>query len=123
MKPCSVANNMKTYNGGFSDEPFRDSHGIALRKLYHFLFLITLAGYTYYAVGALSMANALKEGINDRQLLFHFLAARQTTVFELDDESSDNESNLSNSESQDVTKLCIGFNGRLNKLADTCYVW
>jgi geranylgeranyl transferase type-1 subunit beta len=92
---------LQTYDGGFSDIPFHEAHG----------------GYTYCAIGALSILNRLDDGITNRELLLRWLVARQTRNLDPD---NDDEEEL---EAGFVSPSPIGFNGRCNKIGDTCYTF
>ncbi|KAI0385691.1 terpenoid cyclases/Protein prenyltransferase [Hypomontagnella monticulosa] len=114
----------QTFDGGLGESSTHESH----------------AGYAYCAVAALSMLdlanpNAAAEpdrylhaGIPDIPSLVHFLACRQFEYIEPDSDDEADESR--NHPLPDLSTLTlseepqvVGFNGRLNKLADTCYVW
>ncbi|KAF2454893.1 terpenoid cyclases/protein prenyltransferase alpha-alpha toroid [Lineolata rhizophorae] len=121
----------ETYDGGISDEPFHEAH----------------AGFTYCAIAALSIAGRLPDSSNDtstttKQLLtapsnvpltLHWLASRQTTsVFEEEplitkpwDFPSANrtESELGLDHNEPDVPPAAGFNGRANKVSDTCYAF
>ncbi|RYP46723.1 hypothetical protein DL768_007113 [Monosporascus sp. mg162] len=120
----------QTFDGGIAESSMHESH----------------AGYAYCAVAALSLldlANSdpsaspthyLQAGIPSIPSLIHFLVSRQ---FKYLDPSSDSPSPDPDSPSAavpaDLSKLSLsdedphttstGFNGRLNKVADTCYAW
>ncbi|KAI1390384.1 terpenoid cyclases/Protein prenyltransferase [Hypoxylon trugodes] len=112
----------QTFDGGLGESSTHESH----------------AGYVYCAVAALSLLdlanpNAAAEpdrylhaGIPSIPSLVHFLACRQLDYqeSESDEEESENHplpdlSTLNLSDSPEIA----GFNGRLNKLGDTCYAW
>jgi geranylgeranyl transferase type-1 subunit beta len=66
----------------------------------------------------------LDTGIQDRRLLLHWLASRQTSFLAPDDDSSDDEDKgPSDHALPHGERQCAGFNGRPNKYADTCYCW
>jgi geranylgeranyl transferase type-1 subunit beta len=98
------------------------------------------AGYAYCAISALYLldrpfdapaptppGSILRGSITDSQLLLRFLAGRQFEYLEPDQEDDEERCNfleppsLANLSLNDNT--LIGFNGRWNKLADTCYCW
>lgn len=105
----------------------------------------SLAGYAYCAINALSLldrpvvgsdashtSKILHSGIRDMPALEHWLASRQFVYLEAasnaDQESEDDEVNFTLPKS--LAELClkgnnqfVGFNGRCNKTADTCYFW
>ena len=97
------------------------------------------AGYAYCAVAALSLLDLanpdksaspthyLDAGIPSTRSLIHFLLSRQ---FAYSDPSPDADTaappplpDLSALSLEAAAPLATGFNGRLNKVADTCYVW
>lgn len=100
-----------------------------------------LGGYAYCAIAALSFLDrapsspylpsesktAMSEGIADRQGLLGFLAHRQFEYLSRQEESDEEEENFLQSElgSLSLEDGCkhVGFNGRWNKKADTCYCW
>lgn len=75
---------------------------------------------------------AVEKGIPDRQRLMRFLAGRQFTYLEKEEENED-ETEDGEQENYIEAKMgslsleeeCphVGFNGRWNKKADTCYCW
>lgn len=80
-------------------------------------------------------ASAIESGIPDRRKLIEFLVSRQFAFITKDkeDEDEDSDDDEDGNESFAATKLgqlsledeClhVGFNGRLNKTADSCYTW
>ncbi|KAI1088241.1 terpenoid cyclases/Protein prenyltransferase [Rostrohypoxylon terebratum] len=114
----------QTFDGGMGESSMHESH----------------AGYVYCAVAALSLLDLanpnaamepdryLRAGIPSIPALVHFLACRQFDYFEsdADNESEDSDNHplpdLSTLTLSDTPQLS-GFNGRLNKIADTCYTW
>ncbi|KAF2405214.1 geranylgeranyl transferase type I beta subunit [Trichodelitschia bisporula] len=128
-----VIRNCQTYDGGISELPFHEAHG----------------GFTYCALSVLQFAQRLpsdtagqKAGdLSDIELTTRWLLSRQVPA--VDEEGDDSDSDASNNHSgtaqnphsaafdhfypiptADVPRpLCIGFNGRTNKLTDTCYTW
>lgn len=127
----------QTYDGGFAESCAHESH----------------AGYGYCAVAALALldrpleggvdnkkegkmsSKAINEGIANRKGFVSWLASRQFAYLGSEDEADDDEdedddpatanfriAELSLSDSTTMPQL-IGFNGRCNKVADTCYTW
>ncbi|XXG93778.1 geranylgeranyl transferase type-1 subunit beta [Hypoxylon texense] len=113
----------QTFDGGVAESSTHESH----------------AGYAYCAVAALSLLDLanpdaatqpnhyLHAGIPSVSSLIHFLACRQ---FDYLDPSPDEPERSSNHALPDLSTLAlsdtpktVGFNGRLNKVADTCYTW
>ncbi|KAJ8603868.1 hypothetical protein MRB53_042043 [Persea americana] len=137
----------QSYDGGFADEAFHESH----------------AGYTFCSLGALKLSgdDSESETTNnngckwDKSATIRWLSQRQTDLVYPDGEEdtefrsasfSVKRQKLSIEEStdgeplhQDVSmtipptkseylrpkdmKLAAGMNGRMNKVADTCYAW
>ncbi|KAF9870650.1 prenyltransferase and squalene oxidase [Colletotrichum karsti] len=116
----------QTYDGGLAESSQLESH----------------AGYAYCAVSALYLLDrpssqgpspyrsaAVERGIVDVPLLVKFLAYRQFEYLERDEESDDPDTaNFLLPEtlgqlSIDDNMRFVGFNGRCNKVADTCYCW
>ncbi|CAM1511995.1 Fc.00g095080.m01.CDS01 [Cosmosporella sp. VM-42] len=115
----------QTYDGGVAESSQHEAH----------------AGYAYCAVGALSLLDrpldssapsadeAIQNGIPDRQGLLRFLAYRQFAYLkqEEDDDEIDDEENFLESTLGDLSLgdgcVHVGWNGRWNKKADTCYCW
>ncbi|KAF7561401.1 hypothetical protein G7046_g2730 [Stylonectria norvegica] len=115
----------QAYDGGLAESSRHESH----------------AGYAYCAIGALSLLDrpldssslahsdeALRNGIPDREGLVRFLAYRQFSYLatEEDEDDLDNENYLEAQVGKDqIMGNCdhIGYNGRWNKKADTCYCW
>lgn len=92
---------LQTYDGGFADLPFHEAHG----------------GYTYCAVSALAILGRLHDGVAERESLVRWLVARQTRNLDPEDESEEDlTARFASSEP-------IGFNGRCNKIGDTCYTF
>lgn len=102
-----------------------------------------LAGYAFCAIAALSLldrpqqmtsapSNAMFErGIANKPAFFHWLASRQVLLRSLDEDEdeADGEANTASEEATpspqpvEEDSRYIGFNGRCNKPADTCYTW
>ncbi|KAI9158055.1 Geranylgeranyl transferase type-1 subunit beta [Paramyrothecium foliicola] len=115
----------QTYDGGLSETSQNESH----------------AGYTFCGVAALAMldrqtsasphdaSSAISRGIADRQGLLRFLALRQFAhLQDKEDEADDDDENFIEAKLGDdhlAEGRCrhVGFNGRCNKKADTCYCW
>ncbi|KEY69211.1 hypothetical protein S7711_01667 [Stachybotrys chartarum IBT 7711] len=116
-----------TYDGGFAESWQNESH----------------AGYVYCAVAALAMldrqtnaspddaSSAISRGIQDRPGLTKFLAFRQF-AYAAEQEERENHNDDSNFVETKLGSLTleeegrcahVGFNGRWNKKADTCYCW
>ncbi|KAI1074536.1 terpenoid cyclases/Protein prenyltransferase [Whalleya microplaca] len=120
----------QTFDGGVAESSTHESH----------------AGYAYCATAALSLLdfanpNAAQEpqrylraGIPSIPALVHFLACRQFAYLDPPDDPSpddDGDDDPSNAP-PDLSTLSLdpgadipiaGFNGRLNKVADSCYTW
>ncbi|KAF2665913.1 terpenoid cyclases/Protein prenyltransferase [Microthyrium microscopicum] len=98
---------LQAYDGGFGDLPCSEPHG----------------GYTNCAVNALAIVDKLADGIPDEDALIHWLVLRQTRQFEPDNEDDEDEDEEQGGFATATTSSAIGFNGRCNKIADTCYTW
>ncbi|OAQ57769.1 geranylgeranyl transferase type I beta subunit [Purpureocillium lilacinum] len=115
----------QTFDGGLAEASEHESH----------------AGYAYCGIAALYMLDrrgpfssasreaAMEAGIGCRDRLVRFFAHRQFEYLakqEEDDDASDDEnfveSKLGDMDLDDGC-ACVGFNGRWNKKADTCYTW
>ncbi|KAK6842984.1 prenyltransferase and squalene oxidase [Apiospora arundinis] len=117
----------QAYDGGFAESHMGESQ----------------AGYAYCAVAALSMLDLtaadadnsnhyLKAGIPDTAAMVRWLVSRQIVYTGSDESDSDEEEEedttpavpTSEMASLNITGPVLGgFNGRPNKLADTCYAW
>ncbi|KAM0339910.1 hypothetical protein ACHAPU_010742 [Fusarium lateritium] len=110
----------QTYDGGVAESSKHESH----------------AGYAYCAIGALSLLDrpldsasphppeqALKEGIPDREGLIQFLASRSFPYLVKEEEDDEVEENFLEPKAGEIDYGHVGFNGRWNKKADTCYCW
>ncbi|UZP41685.1 hypothetical protein NXS19_009501 [Fusarium pseudograminearum] len=110
----------QTYDGGVAESSQHESH----------------AGYAYCAIGALSLLDrpldstsahslekAMEEGIPNRQGLIQFLASRPFAYLPQEEEADEVEENFIESKVGAAEYGHIGFNGRWNKKADTCYCW
>ncbi|KAJ4244394.1 geranylgeranyl transferase type-1 subunit beta [Fusarium torreyae] len=110
----------QTYDGGVAESSQHESH----------------AGYAYCAIGALSLLDrpldststhppeeALKEGISNRDGLLQFLASRSFVYLVKEEEEDEVEENFIESKNGELDYGHVGFNGRWNKKADTCYCW
>ncbi|KAI0435955.1 terpenoid cyclases/Protein prenyltransferase [Xylaria telfairii] len=115
----------QTFDGGMSESSMHESH----------------SGYAYCAVAALALLDSanpdpsaaphryLHAGIPSIPSLVHFLASRQSSYSDPRDDDDDN--NNDNTTPPDPSSLSLsgdiplltGFNGRLNKVPDTCYTW
>ncbi|EWG44824.1 protein farnesyltransferase/geranylgeranyltransferase type-1 subunit alpha [Fusarium verticillioides 7600] len=113
-------NRGQTYDGGVAESSQHESH----------------AGYAYCAIGALSLLDrpldfttphppeeALKRGVPNRDGLLHFLASRPFAYLAKEEEEDEAEENFLESKAGELDLGHIGFNGRWNKKADTCYCW
>ncbi|RQM06863.1 hypothetical protein DH86_00000006, partial [Scytalidium sp. 3C] len=98
----------QAYDGGISESSEQESN----------------AGYAYCAIGALSLLGRLLDPssvnaknseatsvLTNMQGTIHWLASRQVEYVESDHDEGSN----------GTDDLYVGFNGRWNKLADTCY--
>lgn len=122
-KTIKYIKSSQSYDGGFSEAPLGESH----------------AGMTYCAIAALSLLGHLNEsGIESVEALTRWLVSRQVP-FEKKDELGEEEREEALETGTEEEKLEIskvlskvelgtdgrpvwgGFNGRCNKLADTCY--
>ncbi|KJK80822.1 hypothetical protein H634G_03971 [Metarhizium anisopliae BRIP 53293] len=115
----------QTYDGGAAELSQHESH----------------AGYAYCAIAALYMldrpasstaphkSEAVDKGVPDRDALIHFLVHRQFNylVEQEQDESDEGDANYVQAKLGDLSLShhCahVGYNGRWNKKADTCYCW
>lgn len=116
----------QTYDGGFAETSHHESH----------------AGYAYCAISALSLLDRpaenstashdgaiLRRAIADHPALTEWLASRPFEYLEEVEEAEDNEEDnfaqpacLADTVGASEVKYA-GFNGRCNKVADTCYTW
>ncbi|RYO77058.1 hypothetical protein DL766_007821 [Monosporascus sp. MC13-8B] len=113
--------NGQTFDGGIAESSMHESH----------------AGYAYCAVAALSLLDRAnldpsaspthytQAGIPSIPSLIHFLVSRQFTYLDPDPPSAAAPADLSklSLSDEDPHTSSTGFNGRLNKVADTCYAW
>ncbi|KAI0021690.1 terpenoid cyclases/Protein prenyltransferase [Xylariomycetidae sp. FL0641] len=122
----------QTFDGGLSESSTHESH----------------SGYAYCGVAALAfldLANRdpekgpnhyLRAGIPSIPSLIHFLVNRQILYLDANPDDSENDKDPDDNSAnhpildpsdpvlaQNLSDACIGFNGRLNKLPDTCYAW
>jgi len=102
------------------------------------------AGYSFCAVAALALLDrpadqtgpgvdgegpALRRGISDRPALVKWLAARSFAYAEPPDAADEDPENflqppaLSALDLPEGAPAHVGYNGRCNKVADTCYCW
>lgn len=106
-----------------------------------FLLFSSLAGYAYCGLAALYMLDlplsssasppkvaAITQGIVDRRALINFLAHRPFEYLasreEDEDDDEDNFVAPEAGEPSSSARCChVGYNGRWNKKADTCYCW
>lgn len=95
-----------------------------------------VAGYVYCAVAALSLvdrpsgsAEAMSKGIESKDNLLKFLAGRQMAYLPEDEDDSDEDDGENFVQASleamtlEETRRLVGFNGRWNKKADSCYPW
>ncbi|KAI0466956.1 terpenoid cyclases/Protein prenyltransferase [Xylaria cf. heliscus] len=111
----------QTFDGGMSESSLHESH----------------SGYAYCAVAALALLDSanpdssapphryIHAGIPSIPSLVHFLVSRQFAYSDgHDNDDNDNVSpDLSSLSLSDAVPPLVGFNGRLNKVPDTCYTW
>jgi geranylgeranyl transferase type-1 subunit beta len=101
----------RTYDGGIAESDCHEPH----------------SGYAYCALGALKMLErtdgkaVLEKAFPDVQGLVRWLVSRQFVYVEPED-GDDEEENFAFS-SLSIDDPCVAFNGRCNKVADTCYCW
>lgn len=107
-----------------------------------FLLCPLLAGYAYCAVGALYMLDrppsstpphgspAIERGVPDRTALIRFLVHRQFNYLVQQEEDADSSEDKENFVETGLGTMTledgcthVGWNGRWNKKADTCYCW
>ena len=107
----------RTYDGGIAESSMHEPH----------------SGYAYCALGALAMLDrrdggekrfdAMERAFPDVQGLVRWLVSRQFVyVDRAEDEDDDDGDNFTFSELE-TEDPCVAFNGRCNKVADTCYCW
>lgn len=98
-----------------------------------------IGGYAYCGIAALYMLDrppspsspregaALRQGVADRQGLISFLVHRQFTYLAQEEEDEEEGENYVESRLGELSlsEGCghVGYNGRWNKKADTCYCW
>ncbi|TRX98066.1 hypothetical protein FHL15_001276 [Xylaria flabelliformis] len=111
----------QTFDGGMSESSMHESH----------------SGYAYCAVAALALLDSanpdpsaapqryIHAGIPSIPSLVHFLVSRQFAYSDPHDDGDggDPPPDLSSLSLSDGVPHLAGFNGRLNKLPDTCYTW
>lgn len=109
----------QSFDGGIADISMGESH----------------AGYAYCAVAALAILDMtaqdperpnryLEAGIPDIPALAHWLVCRQFAYAEVENDDADAEDALPDPMLPSIDGYgMVGFNGRLNKIADTCYTW
>ncbi|KAF9779952.1 hypothetical protein IL306_000938 [Fusarium sp. DS 682] len=66
---------------------------------------------------------ALQKGVPNREGLLQFLASRSFAYLVKEEEEDEVEENFLESKAGELDLGHIGFNGRWNKKADTCYCW
>ncbi|KAG6273717.1 hypothetical protein E4U48_002824 [Claviceps purpurea] len=116
----------QTYDGGVAEALDHEAH----------------AGYAYCAVGALYMLDrppsstpshsspAIERGVPDRTALIRFLVHRQFRYLAQEEEDADSSEDKENFVETGLGAMTledgcthVGWNGRWNKKADTCYCW
>ncbi|KAI0482694.1 terpenoid cyclases/protein prenyltransferase alpha-alpha toroid [Xylariaceae sp. FL0804] len=120
----------QTFDGGMAESSMHESH----------------AGYAYCAVASLAMLDLanpdpaaapdhyLRAGIPSIPALIHFLVDRQLTYLDPDSDTGSDDEDEDESDQPplpDLASLTLsddpdqstGFNGRPNKVPDTCYAW
>ncbi|KAF6844624.1 prenyltransferase and squalene oxidase [Colletotrichum musicola] len=121
----------QTYDGGLGESSQHESHG-----------MLAITGYAYCAVSALYLLDrpaeqgeklhhsaTVERGLANVPLLVKFLVYRQFEYLERENDSDDEDTaNFVLPESLDQLSIdenmrFVGFNGRCNKVADTCYCW
>ncbi|POR34973.1 Geranylgeranyl transferase type-1 subunit beta [Tolypocladium paradoxum] len=131
----------QTYDGGLAETSEHEAHGSSpARRVCAELTYTSIAGYAYCGIAALYMLDrplspssphggaAIKQGVADRQGLINFLVHRQFTYLAQEEEEDDDEGeNFIESKlgALSLSEGCghVGYNGRWNKKADTCYCW
>ncbi|ROW00041.1 hypothetical protein VPNG_08340 [Cytospora leucostoma] len=134
----------QTYDGGFSESFRHESHaGYAYCAVAALALLdrpLESQGVEAKAAGGegeqtpyYKRSQALQKGISDIPGFISFLVSRQFTYLEPseedDDEEDDDDDETANFQQAnlalgaDEPPKHIGFNGRCNKVADTCYTW
>lgn len=126
----------QTYDGGLAEVSSNESHGKLSAVILSPSQLTTQAGYVYTSVAALAFLDRSSPGTNSIQLsltdpagLLKFLAGRQFTYLE-EEENDPDEDDAENFVEAQLSSLTldngcthVGYNGRWNKKADTCYCW
>jgi len=111
----------QTYDHGIAESSQHESH----------------AGYAYCALSALSLldrpscgdsnphsSDAVRTAFPDSSSIIHWLVSRQFAYVEPDeDDDADTPNFTFSSLSMTDSTPCVAFNGRCNKVADTCYCW
>lgn len=132
----------QTYDGGIGESSYQhESHGKfnKLNGYYISLICIFAGGYTYCGVSALALLDrpnnldekhngGLGAKVRDASGLLKFLSMRQFSYLSEQEIEDDGESeNFIETEMQNMSleeeSPFVGFNGRWNKKADTCYAW
>ncbi|KAF4457035.1 protein farnesyltransferase/geranylgeranyltransferase type-1 subunit alpha [Fusarium austroafricanum] len=96
----------QTYDGGVAESSKHESHDRPLDS-----------------TSPHSPEEALKEGVPNREGLVQFLASRSFAYLVKEEEEDEVEENFLESKTGEIDYGHIGFNGRWNKKADTCYCW
>lgn len=97
---------------------------------------VTTAGMTYCALGALSLLGVLKETAINRDGLLSWLLSRQVAFKNIHGMTEEDYTEIQNGDNEEEKQAleevelmddgsgrpkCAGFNGRCNKMPDTCY--
>ena len=114
---------LQTYDGGFSEVPFREAHGEFPARVGGEA--DRTGGYVYCAVCALSILDRVGEGVRDMDALIGWLARRQLPVRARDGGDDGEEGGEEGPEDVGIEypREGVGFNGRCNKVVDSCYSW
>ncbi|KIL93050.1 Protein prenylation [Fusarium avenaceum] len=96
----------QTYDGGVAESSKHESHDRPLDS-----------------TSTHSPEQAMKEGIPDREGLVQFLAARSFPYLVKEEADDEVEENFLEPKAGELDYGHVGFNGRWNKKADTCYCW
>jgi geranylgeranyl transferase type-1 subunit beta len=117
---------LQTYDGGFCEVPFREAHGSVARvRSESGAADCVLGGYVYCAVSALAILGRVEDGVRDMDALIGWLARRQLPigVGNADDADDDDDGESEDEIGVAYSRTGVGFNGRCNKVVDSCYSW
>ncbi|TGZ82852.1 terpenoid cyclases/Protein prenyltransferase [Ascodesmis nigricans] len=110
----------QSYDYGIAEMPYHEAH----------------AGMTYCALGALSLLGVLKETAINRDGLLSWLLSRQVAFKNIHGMTEEDYTEIQNGDNEEEKQAleevelmddgsgrpkCAGFNGRCNKMPDTCY--